>query len=352
MITDSHGNLLRAEAEALVNTVNTEGVMGKGIALQFKNAYPAMYESYRRMAKAGNVKLGSVQVWETGQLTGPRYVINFPTKGHWKSKSKLADIREGLTDLTRVVRERGITSIAVPPLGCGNGGLDWRDVEPVIRDAFAAIPNVEVLLFAPEGAPLAADIAASAASPAMTPGRAALVEIIRRYTEQALEAPGLIEAQKLMYFLQVAGERLRLNFEANRYGPYADNLRHVLIAVESHFLTGFGDGSASVQEAEPLSVLPGASEEAAMVLAQRRDTSERIDRVLELSAGYESAYGLELLATVHWLAEQKRTDDDAELMSLVQQWSPRKARMFTDKHIHTALGTLRRLGWLPVVEVA
>ncbi len=171
MITHATGNLLRADAEALVNTVNTVGVMGKGIALQFKKAFPEMFEAYRRAAKAGEIRLGHVHVWPTGQMTGPRYIINFPTKGHWKARSKLDDIVTGLDDLVEVVRRLEIGSIAVPPLGCGNGGLEWRDVEPRILEAFARVPDVDVQLFAPPaGAPAAAEMATSTQRPTMTRG--------------------------------------------------------------------------------------------------------------------------------------------------------------------------------------
>jgi len=351
MITETSGNLLTADAEALVNTVNTEGVMGKGIALQFKKAFPAMFDAYRKAAKAGEIRLGSVQVWPTGQLTGPKYIINFPTKGHWKSRSRLKDIEAGLADLVAAVQELGISSIAVPPLGCGNGGLNWADVEPRIVEAFQAVPDIDVLLFTPGGTPAAAEMTTATERPAMTAGRAALVELLYRYTLQSLMAPGLIESQKLMYFLQEAGEPLRLQFAANRYGPYADNLRHVLNVVEGHFLSGFGDGSASVAVAEALTVLPGATEEAESVLSDATDTRERIARVLELASGFESAYGLELLATVHWLATREGTTNDLELTQRVRSWSPRKARTFTPDHVRVAVKALRERDWLPATAV-
>lgn len=346
MITETTGNLLAVDAEALVNTVNTEGVMGKGIALQFKKAYPAMYDAYRKAAKSGEIALGQVQVWPTGQLTGPRYIINFPTKGHWKSRSKLKDIESGLIDLVKTVAGLGITSIAVPPLGCGNGGLAWADVRPRIVDAFKVLPDVDVLLFPPGTPPAAAEIHTATPRPTMTPGRAALVEMLSRYTQQASMSPGLIESQKLMYFLQEAGEPLRLQYAANNYGPYADNLRHVLNLVEGHFLSGFGDGSKPVKEAEALEVLPGAPEEAEEVLTEAQDTRIRINRVLELASGFESSYGLELLATVHWLATREEPENDESLIHQVQDWSPRKARMFTPEHIRIALTNLRDLRWL------
>jgi len=345
VITESTGNLLGAEAEALVNTVNTEGVMGKGIALQFKKAFPAMFDAYRKAAKAGEIRIGAMQVWATGQLEDPRYVINFPTKKHWKAKSRLADIDEGLIDLVRVVRDLGIRSIAVPPLGCGNGGLDWRDVEPRIRAAFKQVQDVDVLLYAPNGAPAAAEMSVATRRPEMNHNRAAFVETLYQYTRQAEMAPGLIETQKLMYFLEVAGEPLKLQYSANRYGPYSDRLRHALNAIEGHFISGLGDGSAAVQEAEPLTVLPDAAAEAEAQLAGAEPTRARIERVLELAAGFESAYGLELLATVHWVASREAQRDD-EVAANVRAWSPRKARMFTPMHVSTALGALRERGWL------
>ena len=264
-----------------------------------------------------------------------------------ESRSQLKDIECGLVDLVDVIQERGIASIAVPPLGCGNGGLNWRDVEPRIVAAFEQIPDVDVLLFAPEGAPAAAEIGTATKRPQMTPGRTALVELVHRYTLQSFMAPGLVESQKLMYFMQVAGEPLRLNFAANRYGPYADNLRHVLNIVEGHFLSGYGDGSATVAKAEPLAVLPGATQEAELALKDAGVTRDRIERVLDLAAGFEYAYGLELLSTVHWLATHGPSVDDEALTKQVWEWSPRKATMFTADHVLTALAALRSLEWLP-----
>jgi O-acetyl-ADP-ribose deacetylase (regulator of RNase III) len=130
MITDGGGDLLSDAAEAIVNTVNTEGVMGKGIALQFKQRYPQNYETYRAACKRRQVHLGSMFVVATGALHGPRHIINFPTKGHWREQSRLEHIQAGLRDLVRVINELGINSIALPPLGCGNGGLEWTIVRP------------------------------------------------------------------------------------------------------------------------------------------------------------------------------------------------------------------------------
>jgi O-acetyl-ADP-ribose deacetylase (regulator of RNase III) len=149
MIEYCSGNLLEADAEALVNAVNTVGVMGKGIALQFRRAFPANYAAYRRACERGEMQPGRMFVFDTGQPTNPRYILNFPTKRHWKDKSRLADVKSGLSALPETVRQLNIKSIAIPPLGCGLGGLQWETVHPLLVEAFAALPQVRVLLYAP-----------------------------------------------------------------------------------------------------------------------------------------------------------------------------------------------------------
>lgn len=350
MITDAHGNLLEADVEALVNTVNTVGVMGKGIALQFARAFPAMLSAYEKAVKSGEVRLGRMHVWTNEALSGPRWIINFPTKGHWRARSRLSDIESGLADLVRVIDENHISSIAVPPLGCGNGGLRWTDVRPLIEQAFAALPNVDVRLYSPEGAPAARAMPIATSRPTWTIGKAALVDLVARYSERTMDV-SLIEVQKLMYFLQHAGEDLRLVFVKGVYGPYADNLRFSLRAVEGHFLTGFGDASAPVTSAEPIAVIDGAGAEADAALAEQPDTRSRIDRVLTLSDGFESAYGMELLATVHWVATtagDAQVNDADSAAALVRGWSSRKKRLFGPDHVRVAWERLQEQGWLPV----
>ncbi len=143
------GNLFETDAEAFVNTVNTAGVMGKGIALQFKKRFPEMYQAYRAACEAGEVRPGHMHVFEQMASLKPRYIINFPTKGDWRSASRMTDIKAGLAALRQEIDKRRIRSIAVPALGCGNGGLDWRDVFPVIESALSGLSDVHVMVFPP-----------------------------------------------------------------------------------------------------------------------------------------------------------------------------------------------------------
>lgn len=354
MIVEARGNLLEADADALVNTVNTVGVMGKGIALQFKRAYPMMFKSYAAEAKRSGIKLGRMHVWSTDELTGPRFIINFPTKGHWRSSSKLADIADGLDDLVAVIVREGITSIAIPPLGCGHGGLQWSQVEPLIIEKLSRVPQVEARIYAPEGAPAAATMTSREAAPRLTAGRATLVAAIDRFTRMAGEGASPIAVQKLMYFLQTAGQPLNLRFKPHHYGPYADGLRLMLREMEGHQLSGFGDGSALVEFAEPIIVLNDAGDAATRVLLDEPEFGQRLGRVMELIEGFESTYSLELLATVHWVATHPSAGDspsDADVVEAVRSWSSRKGRIFQPEHVSVALDALRRGGWLQQIPV-
>ncbi len=354
MIIVSHGNLLTADAEALINTVNTVGVMGKGIALQFKRAYPANYAAYRAACEADRVKLGEMFVFDSGRLGPRRYVINFPTKGHWRATSKLDDIRTGLTDLVRVVRERNINSVAVPALGCGNGGLDWAEIRPTIERAFAGLPDMRVLLFPPEGAPNPADMPVATEKPPLTPGRATLLRAIERYLEQARaleprDGVTTLEIQKIAYLLQTLGEPLRLSFSRGRYGPYAEGLNRVLDRLEGHYLVGYGDRSTKVEELHPISLTPGATKAVSAWFAAHGSESDSLNELARLVAGFETPYSVELLTTVHYAAMLPPiTDDPDELIERVQSWNGRKARLFTPTHIRLAYERLQSAALLPV----
>jgi O-acetyl-ADP-ribose deacetylase (regulator of RNase III) len=352
MIQISEGNLLQAQAEALVNTVNCVGFMGKGIALQFKQAFPANFREYEAACKAGQMLPGRMLIHDNGRLALPHYIINFPTKRHWRAKSQLTDIREGLQALVEDVRRLGIRSIAVPPLGCGLGGLDWEVVRPLIEHAFAALPDVQVQLFAPKGAPAAKSMPVRTLRPKMTSARALFVQLMAAYASLGYGRT-LLEVQKLAYFLQESGEPLRLNYEAGHYGPFARNLNKVLEVIEGHFIRGYGDSQSPDAEIE---LLPGAVEEASQFLKDQSESSARLKRVAALMEGFETPYGVELLATVHWVARRPspgRASPAATVEAATQAvhaWNPRKQRVFQTSHVRVAWQRLKSAGWINDVE--
>jgi len=343
MIEFVSGNLLKADADALVNTVNTVGVMGKGIALQFKQAFPEVFKTYNAACKAGEIEIGRVQAVPTGRLVGPRFVINFPTKQHWRSRSRIDDIRLGLDDLVAVIERLGIASIAVPPLGCGNGGLEWSEVKQIIVKALSSVTEVRVLVYEPRGEPPAAQMPVGTEPPKWTRARALIVQLMNLYQIPDYSLTQL-EVQKLAYFLQVAGEPLKLRFKAHHYGPYADNLFHLLRVLEGHMVRGAVDRSPEREITLGEEAAAGASE----FIADDQEALQHLDQVARLIEGWESPYGMELLATVHWIAG-RNLDTPASVDAVtegVKNWSAEKQRRFQSSHIATAFDWLRQNGWL------
>jgi O-acetyl-ADP-ribose deacetylase (regulator of RNase III) len=343
MIEITTGNLLDADAEALVNTVNAVGVMGKGIALQFKQAFPDNFKAYEAACRRDEVQPGRMFVFHRNTFANPKVIINFPTKRHWKGKARIEDIEAGLRDLARVIEGENIRSVAVPPLGCGFGGLKWSDVEPRIERALGRL-EARVILFSPKGAPQAEQMKVRTERPAMTATRAAVLELMKRYAVPGYRLT-LLEIQKLAYFLQVAGEPLKLRFEKQKYGPYAEKLHHVLQRLEGHFIRGYGDRSRSVS----VTLMPSALEESESFLQNCGETHQRLDRVSHLIKGLETPYGMELLSTVHWIASEEdpeAREDSSRAIDGVQKWSEYKRRTFVPRHIELAWKRLKAQNWI------
>ncbi|MDO9485392.1 MAG: macro domain-containing protein [Actinomycetota bacterium] len=352
MITSAEGDLLGADVEALVNTVNCVGVMGKGIALQFKRTYPENFRAYAIACKEDEVKLGQMFVFETNAITGPKWIINFPTKGHWKANSRLSDVDAGLDDLIRVIEDLGIKSIAVPPLGAGNGGLDWTNVEPLIRKRLGILSDVDVRLYAPEKKfrPIQGDAIK------MSWGRSVLVQILHEYSlrRNAVEpwedgeGASAMEIQKLMYFAQQLQPKLNLNFVQGRYGPYSEAVRHLIQSMEGSFLAGYGDGTQQVLDFMTISPTELGLERSAKLIENSHPEVQTliVEPVMETIDGFEGNYGLELLSSVHWVVSHEGSRDPANATKAVQAWTERKGRLFTFGHISKAIVQLEMAGML------
>jgi len=350
MIIHTQGDLLRDDSEAIVNAVNCVGVMGRGIALQFRNAYPENFKAYAQACQREEVLPGKMFVFETRTLTNPRYIINFPTKRHWRGKSRMEDIDAGLTALVAVLREKNMRSVAIPPLGSGLGGLNWDEVKPRIEAALASVDDVKVSIYGPGGAPMSAQMVRNQEVPKMTPGRAALVQLMHRYLGGLLDPfVTLLEVHKLMYFMQEAGEPLKLHYTKAHYGPFAENLGHVLKAIEGHLISGYADGGDAPDK--QLSVVPGAFQDAHAFLAGNQATRQHFTKVAELVTGFESPAGMELLATVHWVAKHESPQSLPELVQRTHAWNERK-RQFSPRQIEVSAKALQAGGWITMPGLA
>jgi len=344
MIEYKTGNILTEDAEAIINTVNCVGVMGRGIALQFKKAFPENFKAYAAACKRQEVRPGRMFIHDMAGDANPRYIINFPTKRHWRGSSRMADIESGLVALVGEIRERGIQSIAIPPLGSGLGGLEWSAVRAHIEQALAELETVRVIIFEPKGAPPTKNMARNREVPRMTPGRAALVELMHRYLGGLLDPfVTLLEVHKLMYFMQEAGEGLKLRYKKAPYGPYAENLRHVLNVIEGHMVSGYADGGDMPDK--PLQLVPGAHDAAMTFLGEHAQTRARFERVTRLVEGFESPFGLELLATVHWVMKHENAESLDEVVERTYAWNDRKKR-FSPRQIGLAVDVLSTHNWV------
>jgi O-acetyl-ADP-ribose deacetylase (regulator of RNase III) len=353
MIRYTQGNLLEAPVDALVNTVNEVGVMGKGIALMFREAFPDNTRTYETACRAGEVRVGRMLVTENRTLIGPRWIINFPTKRHWRNPSKLEWVREGLQDLVRVIRERNVRSVAVPPLGYGNGRLDWKDVRVEIEAALAELTDVEVLVYAPTTE--YRNVPKRQGVEELTPARALVAELVRRYAVLGLECTNL-EVQKLAWFLERAvrsmgaTDPLRLQFAAGRYGPYADGLRHLLDGLDGSYL----HCEKRLSDAGPFDLIWFEDERREAVGAYLREGPAAeflpaLERTAAVIDGFESPLGMELLATVDWLVHRQGTAPEAAaLRSELARWpggraaGERKLRLFDERLLGLALERLAR----------
>ncbi|MGO9004272.1 MAG: macro domain-containing protein [Beijerinckiaceae bacterium] len=355
MIEYTTGNLLESDAEALVNTVNTVGVMGKGVALMFKEAFPDNFKSYEAAAKKHEVQIGRMFVTERHSFLGPKFIINFPTKEHWRSPSKLGWIDAGLENLKLVIRERHIKSIALPPLGSGNGGLDWSDVRTRIEAALGPLDDVRIIIYEPTSK--YQNVAKRTGVEKLSPARALVAELVRRYWILGIEC-SLLEVQKLAYFLERSIEIRRLDnplslaFKAEKYGPYALRLTHLLNGLDGSYLycdKRLGDASPfdviwfEDAKTDKIRVYLN-SEEARPYLSALEMTSVLID-------GFESPLGMELLATVDWLLHVERIEPNRLSIRLgLAHWaggrksSERKQKLFEDRLIDLALERLKSFG--------
>ena len=353
MITFTQGNLLEARAEALVNTVNTVGVMGKGIALMFKERFADNFRLYAAACKAKEVQTGRMFVTSVHELDGPRWIVNFPTKQHWRAPSRMEWVVEGLQSLRRFLIEHQVASVAIPPLGAGNGGLEWTNVRKEIERALGDL-DTDILVFEPSTQHQ--NVAKHAGVEALTPARALIAELVRRYWVLGMEC-SLLEIQKLAWFLERAIEHfnpgdnpLDLQFVAHKYGPYANRLDHLLNNLDGSYL----HCDKRISDADPMDVIWFDDARKAFVQAYLKSEGKAYAEALEFTTalidGFESPFGMELLATVDWLLAREGVPPTVPaLREGLHRWrggpnaAERKNRLFDDRALGIALARLGTL---------
>ncbi len=347
MISYTQGNLLSAQADAIVNTVNTVGVMGKGIALMFKEAFPDNFRAYQAACKRGDVRIGKIFVHQRSELIGPKWIINFPTKDHWRNDSKIEWIVDGLRDLRDFIERENIRSIAIPPLGAGNGKLDWRLVKNAIENELSTLDGINITVFEPTAK--YQNVSKREGVEKLTPARALIAELVRHYSILGLDCT-LLEIQKLAYFMERKLELsnltnpLSLEFKADRFGPYAPRLTHLLNSLDGSYL----HCEKRLADAGPLDTIWFDNEKRSKILAylsteEIKPLRPALNTTIRFIDGYQSPLGMELLATVDWLLKHGCEPKLHAIKAALSEWpggkkaAERKLRIFDDRLLSLAI---------------
>ena len=334
------GNLLEAKTDALVNTVNTVGVMGKGIALQFKERFPINFKIYASECKAKRVEVGKMLVVKDNSLEGEKLIINFPTKTEWFKKSQYNYIEEGLIDLVNVIKEFKIKSIAIPPLGSGNGGLKWSNVKELMNKYLGGIEGVEIIIYEPNDAVKEILQKQEQKVVELKPGRAMLLYALFEY-EKLGEIATVFAANKLAYFIQRSGENLRLQFVPFTYGPYAQAIDKVLYHLNNKYLNGLEQMSA--KPFEPLKLNYALYTEVQDYVRKNLTPEQhmRLKNVFQLIDGFESSLSLEILSSIDFLLSENPKLNTDELLLKIKSWNARKKELIDKEQIEIALLRLK-----------
>jgi uncharacterized protein YwgA/O-acetyl-ADP-ribose deacetylase (regulator of RNase III) len=357
MIRPLVGNIFESEAQTLVNTVNCVGIMGKGLALEFKKLFPDMYEDYVVRCKAKEVRLGEPYLY---RRLLPPWILNFPTKDHWRSVSRLSDIVAGLEYLEKHYREWEITSLAVPALGCSNGQLEWRVVGPTLYRYLSRL-DIPVELYAPYGTPEEEiEISFLAQTPGVTitngsqtergkmnPAYVCLVEILARIEREPYHWPiGRTSFQKITYFATELGLPTGLHFVRGSYGPFSQDVRQLITRLVNNGLI------QEVQLGNMFAIQPGptyrdAAQTFRTELAQWESIINRIADLFLRMRTHEA----EVAATVHFTAqalgrESQTPVTETVIFEGVKHWKQRRQPPLQDEEIAQAIRDLNVLGWI------
>ncbi|WPR75097.1 macro domain-containing protein [Algoriphagus sp. NG3] len=340
MITYLTGNILDSKAEALVNTVNTVGVMGKGIALQFKKAYPNNFKAYNLACKIDEVKVGKLFVTKESNISsGEKFIINFPTKKDWRKPSEYEYIESGLQDLINVINTYNINSIAIPPLGAGNGGLEWEKVKTIIAKHLSGI-DIEILVYEPSSS-IKEKLKKERVK--LTDARALLLYVLYDLVRNG-EYVSEFSSEKVAYFLQRFGAKkfFKLTYEPNFYGPYSSKVRFLLNALNGSYVMGYSD--MSKKPFAPLTLVSDGFGEVNRYIENRPELKVIATRTIEFLNGFYSDFALELLSSIDFISQKENSLNREIITEKLDTWSDRKRSMFSNpKYIDISLKHLSQV---------
>lgn len=338
MIKYITGDILDSDAQALVNTVNTVGVMGKGIALQFKKAYPNNFKAYVQACKNEEVKIGNLFVTQDSNLSsGEKVIINFPTKKDWRKPSEYDYVEKGLKNLIQVIERYNLKSVAIPPLGSGNGGLKWERVKNLI-DQYLSGVNIEILVYEPTQR-IKEQLKKERVK--LTDARALLLYVLFDLIRNG-EYVSEFSSEKVSYFLQRFGAKkyFKLTYEPNFYGPYSGKVRFVLNALNGSYIMGYSD--MDKKPFEPLTLISDGYDEVKNYVEAKSELKQIADRTTTFLNGFYSDFALELLSSIDFLAQKEQTFDKQMISNKLEEWNDRKRTLFSNpKYIDVSLRHLQ-----------
>lgn len=339
MIHYKTGNILDSSADALVNTVNTQGIMGKGIALQFKNAYPMNYKIYQDACKRRDFKIGDLLVVEdNGLMSGKKTIINFPTKTSWRNPSEYDYIEKGLTELLDVIEKHKINSIALPPLGSGNGGLNWEIVKKMIEDKLSILP-INIYIYEPS-TQIQEKLKTERVQ--LTEARAMLLYMLYNLVGSG-EFVSEFSSEKICYFLQRFGAKdyFKLEYKPNFYGPYSGKVKYVINYLNGSYIMGYS--SMDKKPFEALQLVPDGFDKVEEYINSKPELLKIVTKAKDFLEGFYSDFALELLSTIDYISLKENTYELEKVKASLENWSERKRTMFSnDRFINITLNHLKQ----------
>jgi len=339
MLNYIRGNIFESDAHALINTVNTVGIMGKGLALQFKNLFPENFKKYQQACKNGKIDIGKMFITKENTIYGEKIIINFPTKKDWREPSKYEYIEKGLVSLVDVIKKFKIKSIAIPLLGCGNGGLKWERVKRMIEKKMSNL-DIDVYIYEPN---TLIKERLKTERVKLTVARALMLYVLYDLSRKG-EFVSEFSAEKICYFLQKFGAEsyFNLKYEPKFYGPYSGKVRYVLNYLNGSYLRGYSDMSKG--PFTPLFLFEDAYNDVKNYIESRPELFEIAKKTINFLDGFYSDFAMELLSTVDWIMRGKNTDDLNIIKNELKNWSERKRTKFSnDKYIKIAIKKLKEV---------